>query len=150
MLVEYHIGFIMVGETTRIKKCLFRKPEETRESIYLSSWLHGICDEIEVEDEVARRLKEELNSAGWGKNFSGWKRFLSTEECIEMQNQKNDWYSDYDFSKVKLNTITTTPINSWKMEDIFNKLTGKQFAQFCIENCISLYDCKAQKGDDIG
>lgn len=131
MLVKYHKGFIMQGESDlEGKDHFFSKKRIERRPIYLSTGVHGICDENEVEEKISEAIAEEMKSKGWGGNFSGWNRLLTVEEA-----EKAYPDSDLDFSK--LNTITTEYVNSWKMERILKELTGEQFAQFCKENGIA-------------
>lgn len=134
MLVRFHKGFTMEGETSYSTKKPFHKEVEERSKIYLHTGVRGICDETEVEKEVERLVAEELaTSRGWGKNFSGWQRVVPYDELLKIAEERG--WKDKDFSTGK---ITTEPVNQWKMKKTLEELTGEQFAQFCRENDVCL------------
>lgn len=135
MLVHYHRGFVLKGYADFTERKWFKKVT-TREPLYLSTGINGICDETEVEVEVAKKVREEMSKTHhWGDaNFSGW-----NEICINVDElRKNFPCQDEDFvQKMAKSEVHIVPVNTWPMKKIINNLTGIQFAQFCKENDIS-------------
>ena len=133
MLVSFHKGFIMEGETSEIKKSFFGKTLSKRNKIYLTTLIHGICDESELDAEVERLTKDRLASSGWGVDFSGWQRVLSYEESLEIGKQRG-WFEGMfgttpeSLPKCKL---TTKTLDDWTVDKAAKELNGKQFAQYC-------------------
>ena len=131
MLVSFHKGFIMEGENTVTKKKYFwSKPVETRQKIYLTTGVHGICNESELEIEVERQTKKCLAQSGWGKDFSGWQKVLTYEECLEVA-ARDDWGQDYIEKHVPACKLTIKTLDNWTVEKAAKELNGKQFAQYC-------------------
>lgn len=123
----------MEGEATfSEKKHFWSKPVDNVHKIHLYSGVEGICDESEVEQEIERLTTEELKSPGWGKNFSGWQRVVPYEEVLEIAKEKG-WDTD-DIPKGEVNI---TYIDTWKMDTILKRLTGRQFARFCKDHAIA-------------
>lgn len=134
MLVRFHKGFTMEGESTvDTYKHWWSRAKKVRQKIYLHTGVEGICDEADVEKEIERLTAEELKSSGWGEYFSGWQRVVPYDELLEIAEEKG--WKDRDFATGK---ITTEPVNQWKMKKILKELTGEQFAQFCRENNVCL------------
>lgn len=142
MLVHYHRGFVLKGYADVTHKKWFKKTV-VREPVYCSTGIYGICDESEVEAEVAKKIKERMSynntkvgDTSWGdfENFTGW-----TEICTDEAELRPHFpYSDDEFFKrMCAESATITPVNSWPMKKIIDNLTGVQFAQFCKENDIS-------------
>lgn len=134
MLVYYHKGFTLKGygdfiERKGFKKIVYRHP------MYLSTGVNGICDEADVEAEVAKKVEAEMSRTDhWADaNFSGW-----TEICTdEAELRKAYPWSDNDFiTKMHANETHIEYINKWPMKKILENLNGVQFAQFCKENDI--------------
>lgn len=131
MLISFHKGFIMEGENTVTeRKHFWSKPEEVRQKIYCTTGIHGICDDTELEAEIDRLTKNRLSSDGWGKEFSGWQKVLSYEECIEVAARDN-WGQDYVDRYVPTCKLTTKTLDSWTVEKAAKELNGRQFAQYC-------------------
>ena len=133
MLVYFHKGITLEGETTVVKrKHFWNRPEEQRKKIYCHTAVSGICDESEVGSEVDRLVSEQkLTTRGWGKDFSGWQRTVENDEMPDIA-KESGW------SDVRINKLTIEPVSSWTMEEILKNLTGKQFAQFCKDCDITL------------
>lgn len=131
MLVYFHKGFLMEGTTHfKKRKHLFAKAELVKHTIYLTTGVHGICNESEIEAEVERLTQKQLKSGGWGYNFECWHRVVPYLEACDLA-KKLKWDPDYP---IPTNEVKTEPINEWPMEKIIKELNGKQFAQFCREN----------------
>jgi len=134
MLVSFHKGFIMEGENTITKrKHFWSKPETKRHKIYLTTCVHGICDDSELEAEVERLIKKELDSSGWGKEFSGWQKVLTYEESIEV-GEREGWFkgmSGTTHEALPKCILTTRTFDNWTVERAAKELNGKQFAQYC-------------------
>ena len=131
MLVSYHKGFIMEGETTLVKKKHFwSKPEQERRKIYITTGVHGYCDESELDDKIEEGIKECLASSGWGKDFSGWQRVLSYDESVEIS-KRNNWSNKYVEYHLPTTKVTTKTLDDWTVEKAAKELNGKQFAQYC-------------------
>lgn len=60
-----------------------------------------------------------------------------TEACDIAKRLK--WDPDHPIPK---NEVIVEAINEWPMEKILQRLTGKQFAQFCRENDVALKGVK--------
>lgn len=134
MLVSFHKGFIMEGENTITeKKHFWSKPVEKRHKIYLTTCIHGICDDSELEESVAEGIKKCLAQSGWGKDFSGWRKVLTYEESIDV-GKRDGWFKGMfgstpeSLPKCKL---TTKTLDNWTVERAAKELNGKQFAQYC-------------------
>ena len=131
MLVSYHKGFIMEGETTITeKKHFWSKPIEKRHKIYLTTGIHGICDDSELDARVEEGIKKCLAQSGWGKNFSGWQKVLSYEESLEVS-ERDDWGKEYVNRYVPRCELTTKTLDDWTVEKAAKELNGRQFAQYC-------------------
>ena len=134
MLVEFSKGFIMEGEASFLRrKKLFSKKELERTKIYRSAGISGICDESEVEAEVDRLIKKQLNSRGWGDEFHGWQKILTYEESLHVA-ELQDW-DDNAFPK---NKLRITYLDNWTVEKAAKILNGKQFAQYCRDYGITI------------
>ena len=131
MLVYFHKSFLLEGTTHfKERKHFWQKPELVKHTIYLTTGIHGICDDSELESEVERLTQKQLKSGGWGVNFDCWHRVVPYLEACDIAKVQK-WDKDYTIPK---NELKTEPINEWPMEKILKELTGKQFAQFCREN----------------
>lgn len=129
MLVYFHKGFTMEGETTcSERKYPWSKEERVRQKIYLHTGIDGICDESEVDAEIERLTAEEFKSSGWGHDFSGWQRIVPYEELLTIA-ERREWIKQ----RLSTGKVTIEYIKDWKMSKILEKLTGEQFAQFCRE-----------------
>lgn len=137
MLVHFHKGITLEGETTVVKrKHFWSRPEEFREKIYCHTAVSGICDDAEVNSEIDRLVSEQKTILhGWGKDFSGWQRTVDNNEMPAIA-EKAGW------ANVRINKLIIEPVSNWTMEEILKKLTGKQFAQFCKDCDITLKDIK--------
>lgn len=129
MLVEFKKRFIKEGEVTLYKtKGLFRKRrEETKQKIYRRFWVHGICDESEVDTRIEELLEKELARSSWEPNFSGWLRVVPLEELPEVC-EREGW--------VFLSSTYETFISYFTKQSVhkaFNDLTVEQFVQVCKE-----------------
>lgn len=134
MLVHYRRGFVLKGYADFTERKFFKKVT-SRHPIYISSGVSGICDEADVEAEVAKKIKLEMQDAAcWGDNFSGW-----LEICTDASELGKAYpYSDDEFiRKMCLSETIVTPVKEWTMKKIIENLNGVQFAQFCKENDIS-------------
>lgn len=136
MLVRFHKGFTMEGESTvKVYKHWWSRGKEERMKIYLHTGVRGYCDESEVESEVERLTQEEkLSSGGWGKYFSGWQRVLTSEELKEIGKKKGWDPDEYNTS----DTISINRLDNWTVEKAAKELNGKQFAQYCKDYGITL------------
>lgn len=135
MLVQYHRGFVLKGYGDFTHRKLFKKVT-TREPMYLSTGINGICDEADVEAEVAKKVRAEMaRMEHWADdNFSGWLEICTNADEL----RKYFPCQDEDFvQKMVKSEVSITPVNEWPMKKIIEKLTGVQFAQFCKENDIS-------------
>lgn len=131
MLVKFHKGFVMEGENTITKrKHFWSKPESKRQKIYCTTGISGICDESEVESEVERLTKKRLDSSGWGKEFSGWQKVLTYDECLTVA-ARNHWGQDYVDSYVPSSKLTVKTLEDWTVKKAASELNGPQFAQYC-------------------
>ena len=138
MLVKFHKGFIMEGEITVFeRKHFWSKPVAKREKIYSTTGVYGICDDSEVEAEVERLTKDRLANEGWGREFSGWQKVLTYEECLEVA-QKNDWGQDYIERHMPACKLTTKTLDNWTVAEAAKELNGKQFAQYCRDYGITI------------
>ena len=139
MLVYFHKGFLMEGTNSKkVKKHFWSKPEFIKQTIYCTTGINGVCDDSELEAEVERLTKKELDSDGWGYKFDRWHRVVPYLESLEIA-KRDKWEADYPIPK---NEIKTEPVDEWPMEKIIKELTGKQFAQFCRENNIPMQELK--------
>jgi hypothetical protein len=140
MLVSFHKGFIMEGENTVTKKKHFwSKPESERHKIYCTTGIAGICDDSELDLEVELLTRERLNSSGWGRDFSGWQKVLTYEECLEVAAREN-WGQDYVDSYVPRCKLIVDSLDDWTVAKAAKELTGKQFAQYCRDYGIPCYN----------
>ena len=131
MLVSFHKGFIMEGETTfKERKHFWSKPVEVRQKIYSHTGINGICDDSELDAEVERLTNLRLASSGWGEDFSGWQKILTYEECIEVA-EREGWTKDYTDFYIPEGKLTTETLDNWTVEKAAKNLTGKQFSQYC-------------------
>ena len=131
MLVSFHKGFIMEGENTIAeKKHFWSKPVEKRHKIYLTTGIHGICDDSELEEKLEEEIKKSLAGSGWGKDFSGWQRVLSYEESLEIA-ERDNWDKDYIEKHVPACKLTIKTLDNWTVEKAAKELNGRQFAQYC-------------------
>jgi hypothetical protein len=122
----------MEGESTLIEcKHFWSKKQEIRQKIYGRGYIEGICDEQDVEKEVEKLLQKELQKSGWGKDFSGWQRIMSYEECLEIAEERGWQKPLIPTGKVKIEYV-----HNWTMEKILKTLTGEQFMQFYKDNTI--------------
>ena len=127
MLVSFHKGFMMEGETTLDwRPHIFCKKEKIRDKIYLYTGISGVCDETELEAEVDRLTKKQLSSSGWGEDFSGWQRVVPYEEVFERA--KAEGWQKATLPSFKL---MVESVRDWTVVKAIEKLTGKQFAQYC-------------------
>jgi hypothetical protein len=118
----------MEGENTiTVRKHFWSKPESKRQKIYCTTGVYGICDDSELERVVEERIQKQLNSSGWGKEFSGWHRVLTHEESLEIA-ERDNWGKEYHVPKCEL---TTKTLDDWTVEKAAKELNGKQFAQYC-------------------
>lgn len=135
MLVRFHKGFTMEGESTvKVYKHWWSRGKEERMKIYLHTGVSGYCDESEVESEIERLTAEELKSRGWGKDFSGWQRVLTSEELKEIGKEKGWDPDEYNRS----DKISIKRLDNWTVEKAAKELNGKQFAQYCNDYGITL------------
>ena len=140
MLVSFHKGFIMEGENTITeRKRFWSKPVEKRRKIYLTTGVHGICDDSELEEKLEEEIKKCLANSGWGKDFSGWQRVLTYEESVEVAERYN-WSKDYVDFHLPSCELTTRTLEDWTVEKAAKKLNGKQFAQYCRDYGIPCYN----------
>ena len=127
MLVSFHKGFMMEGETClRERRHLFRKKEKTRDKIYSYTGISGVCDDSELDAEVDRLTKKQLASSGWGEDFSGWQRVVPYDESVLIAQQRF-----WDTSNLPKCELRVTNLDNWSVAEAAKKLTGKQFAQYC-------------------
>ena len=135
MLVHYHRGFVLKGYGDFTKRKWFKKVT-TREPMYLSTGVNGICDETEVEAELVKKIGEEMaRMEHWADaNFSGWLEICTNADELR---KYFPWQNEDFVQKMVKSEVTTTPVNEWSMKKIIDNLTGAQFAQFCKENDIS-------------
>lgn len=126
MLVNFWKILIMEGETTiKEKKSFWSKPTEVRQKIYCRISVSGYCDESEIEAEIERLSAEQLKTNGWGKDFSGWQRFISPEESVKLA-EEHGWDPDYPIDgKVHIEYL-----NKWTVATAATKLNAKQFIQY--------------------
>ena len=126
MLVYFYRSIIMEGENTvKEKDSFWSKPKEVRQKIYCRTSVSGYCDESEVESEVERLTAIELKSNGWGKDFSGWQRTITPEECPELA-KKYNWDENFAITgKTRIEYL-----NDSKVATMATKLNAKQFAQY--------------------
>lgn len=135
MLVYFSKGFLMEGTNTRkVKKHFWSKPEEVKQTVYCTTGIDGVCDDSELNAEVARLTKEMLDSDGWGYKFHGWHRVVPYLESLEIA-QTQKWEADYHIPK---NELTIKTLDSWTVERAAKELNGKQFAQYCRDYGITL------------
>ena len=128
MLVSFRKSLLLEGEYTETKrKHFWSKPYEVREKAYLVSGISGICEDTDLDKEVERLIREELdNHSGWGKDFSGWQRVVPYEEVFERA--KAEGWQKATLPSFKL---MVEPVRDWTVGKAIEKLTGKQFAQYC-------------------
>ena len=128
MLVYFHKGFLMEGTNyKKVKKHFWSKPEFIKQTIYCTTGISGICDDSELDTEVERLTKKELDSGGWGYKFDCWHRIVPYLESLEIAKQEK-WVADYEIPK---NELTTETLDNWTVEKAAKTLNGKQFAQYC-------------------
>lgn len=144
MLVYFHKGITLEGETTETVRKSWWRSEELRHKIYCHTAVTGICDSQDLERAIEQAIKEKmLNTSGWGKDFSGWQRSVPSEDMIPVALEQGwDLNDDQTRSNLRTNRLTVEHINDWTMDRILKTLTGKQFAQFCKECDITLKDIK--------
>jgi hypothetical protein len=127
MLVSFRKSLLLEGEYTETKrKHFWSKPYEVREKTYLVSGISGICDEANLDEEVERHTQE----AG-----AGWKRVVPYEELFERA--KAEGWQKATLPSFKL---IVEPVRDWTVGKAIEKLTGKQFAQYCRECGITQKD----------
>jgi hypothetical protein len=120
----------MEGENTITeRKHFWSKLESRRHKIYCTTGISGICDITELDDMIERLTAEQLKSSGWGKEFSGWQRVLTKEECLKIAEELK-----WDDRCIPTYNVKVEYIKDWPMEKILQRLTGEQFVQFCKEN----------------
>lgn len=140
MLVKFHKGFIMEGENTVTKrKHFWSRPESKRQKIYCTTGVGGICDDSELETELERQIKDMLNSSGWGKEFSGWQRVLTYEECLEVS-EREGWGTMYTDHYLPTTEVTIKTLENWTVAKAAKELNGRQFAQYCRDYGIPCYN----------
>lgn len=129
MLVEFRKSFIKEGELTLYKKRgLFRKRrEETKQKIYRRFWVHGICDDSEVESKIEELLEKEMIRSSWEPNFSGWLRVIPKEELPEICEKEGWGYFPSTFETY------TSRLNRHSVSKLLDTLTVEQFVQLCKE-----------------
>ena len=128
MLVYFHKGFLMEGTNyKKVKKHFWSKPEFIKQTIYCTTGISGICDDSELDTEVERLTKKELDSSGWGYKFDCWHRIVPYLESLEIA-KRDKWEADYHIPK---NELTTKTLDNWSVEKAAKELNGKQFAQYC-------------------
>ena len=128
MLVYFHKGFLMEGTNyKKVKKHFWSKHEFIKQTIYCTTGISGICDDSELEAEVERLTKKELDSGGWGYKFDCWHRIVPYLESLEIAKQEK-WVADYE---IPTNELTTETLDNWTVEKAAKTLNGKQFAQYC-------------------
>jgi hypothetical protein len=149
MLVKFHRGFIKEGEYTYYKKKYpWSKAERVTRKTHCVSGVAGFCDESEVEAEVAKLLKEAISNK---KNIKiseemkistyEWQRILTYEECLELAKQE-EWESNCYIPSDK---TFIEYLDTWTVAKAAEKLTGKQFAQYCKDYGITVSDCSCLK-----
>ena len=127
MLVQFRKRFVMEGENTiKVKKHFWSKPEDRRQKIYWDCVAYGICDESEVVTEVEKQIKANLKRDGWGKDFSGWQKALTFQECCQLVIDKQ-----WPVGRCTDPEPTIESIDHWTVERAAKELNGKQFAQYC-------------------
>lgn len=137
MLVYFHKGFTLEGETTvSEKKHFWSRTQDKRQKIYLNTGVEGYCDESEVEAEVERLTKQCFEQAGWGRDFTGWERIVPYDEILKIAEER-EWQATDQLPK---NKLTTKTLENWTVLHAANTLTAKRFGQFCRDYCILLYD----------
>ena len=126
MLVNFWKILIMEGEnTTKEKKSFWSKPTEVRQKIYCRISISGYCDESEIDAEIERLAPAKLKTNGWGKDFSGWQRFISPEESVKLA-EEYGWDPDYPIDgKVHIEYL-----NKWAVATASTKLNAKHFVQY--------------------
>ncbi len=142
MLVQFHKGFILEGESTvKTYKHFWSRGKEVRRNIYVRTGVSGFCDESEVEKELERLVKEEaLTCNGYGKDFSGWKRLVPYADQVELAKEL-----DWDTEDLIPDRYTITRLDDWTVEEAAKKLNGEQFAQYCRDYGIAVHSCGCLK-----
>lgn len=137
MLVYFSKVLVLEGENSRTsRKHFWSKPEIKRCRCYSYPVISGICDESELDSEVKRLSKEALlNEKGYGEVFFGWNRIVPFEELPALYSRLGYAREDRKFPDLKVEYV-----NTWPMEKILKKLTGKQFIQFCRDYGIPCYN----------
>lgn len=126
MLVHFWTFRIMEGENTVKKRDGFwSKPREARQKVYCRVAISGYCDDSELESEIERLSAEKLKTGGWGKDFSGWQRFISPEESVKLT-AEHGWSLNYPIS----GEIHTEYLDDWKVATAATNLNAKQFIQY--------------------
>lgn len=137
MLVYFHKGFIMEGTNCKkVKKYFWSKPEFVKQKIYCTTGIRGVCDDSELDAEVTRLTKEQLDSSGWGYKFDCWNRVVPYLESLEIAKQ-NNWEADYH---IPTNELSVKTLDDWTVEKAAKELNGKQFAQYCRDYGIVIKD----------
>ena len=115
----------MKENTVKKKDSFWSKPKEVRQKIYCRISISGICDESEIEAEIERVSAEQLKTSGWGKDFSGWQRFISPEESVRLT-EEHGWDLNYPIDgKVHIEYL-----DKWTVATASTKLNAKQFTQY--------------------
>ena len=126
MFVYFYKAIILEGENTvKEKDSFWSKPKEVRQKIYCRTGVYGYCDEAEIDSEVERLSVEQLKTNGWGKDFSGWQRFITPEECPELAKKYN-----WDKNFVITGKTNITYLYDMKVATAATKFNAKQFAQY--------------------
>ena len=110
----------MEGENTITeRKHFWSKPEKKRHKIYLYGAAHGICDKSEVDSEIEKQIDACLKRSGWGKEFSGWQRIVSYEECLRLKEEGILQRNSIPTGEVELETL-----DHWTVERAAKTLVG--------------------------
>ena len=126
MLVSFWTVRIMEGENTiKEKEHFWSKPKEIRQKIYCRISISGYCDESEIDSEIERLSAEQLKTNGWGKDFSGWQRFITPEESVRLA-EEHGWDPNYPIS----GKINIEYLDKWKVTIAATNLNAKQFTQY--------------------
>ena len=134
MLVQFRKEFVMEGENSiTVKKRLWSKPEDKRQKIYWNAVAYGICDESEVDAEIEKQIKANLKRDGWGKDFSGWQRVLTFQECCQLAIEGRLKHCHIPTPEPIIESI-----GHWTVERAAKKLNGRQFAQYCRDYGITI------------
>jgi hypothetical protein len=67
----------------------------------------------------------QLKTNGWGKDFSGWQRFITPEESVRLA-EEHGWDPNYPIS----GKINIEYLDKWKVAIAATKLNAKQFTQY--------------------